>query len=98
MQELLRTIEKTKSIADHISIILKYQQTGLLDRLRALEVYKSFNINHTEYNIVMHTNAVITNSLIQIDLATDAEIIDNLKKQIIWATSEEYLRNIGIKI
>ena len=47
MQELLRNIDKTKSITEHISIILKYQQTGIFDRAKAIEVYKSFNLIRT---------------------------------------------------
>ena len=77
MQELLQNIEKAKSIAEHISIILTYQNTGFLDRSKAIEVYKSFNLAHTDYTIYMNRKAVITDTLIQIESATDTTIVDN---------------------
>jgi len=98
MQELLQNIEKAKSIAEHISIILTYQNTGFLDKEKAIEIYKSFNFAHTDYTILMNTKAVISDTLIQIDTATDRTIIDNLRSQVLWATSEEYLKSIGIMI
>lgn len=93
MQELLRNIDKTKSITEHISIILKYQQTGIFDRAKAIEVYKSFNLTHTDYNILMNETAVATNSRIQIDSAPNSVIIGNLKQQALWALGAEYLEN-----
>ncbi len=98
MQELLQNIEKAKSITEHISIILTYQNTGFLDRSKAIEVYTSFNFAHKDYTILINTKAVITDTLIQIDSATDRTIIDNLRSQVLWATSEEYLKSIGIMI
>lgn len=41
MQNPFQTVEKTKSVAEHISIIRDYQQTGLFDRGKAQEVYKN---------------------------------------------------------
>lgn len=98
MQKLLQNIEKAKSIAEHISIILIYQNTGFLDRSKAIEVYKSFNLAHSDFNILMNITAVTTNTLIQIDSATDEIIIENLKKQILWTTSEDFLKSKGISI
>lgn len=97
MQDILQTIERQKAIAEHISIILNYQYTNLLDREKAIEIYKKFNLTHADYNIMMNTEAAVTNSLIQIDSATDEVIVDNLKKQALWAMGEEYLINLGIK-
>ncbi len=98
MQNFFQPIEGKKSIAEHVSIILSYQHTGLLDRKKAIDVYKTFNFTHADYNIIMNTTAAVTNSLIQIDLAPDNVIIENLKKQALWAMGEEYLRNSDIKI
>ena len=98
MQEIFQNIDKTKSIAEHISIILKYQQTGLFDRAKALEVYKSFNLIHSDYNIFMNETAAATNSLILIDSATDEIIVENLTRQALWAVGADYLKNIGIPL
>ena len=98
MREIFQNIDKTKSMAEHILIILKYQQTGLFDRAKALEVYKSFNLTHEDYNIFMNETAAATNSLIQIDSATDEIIVENLKRQALWAVGADYLKNIGIPL
>lgn len=45
MQNPFLTVEKAKSIAEHISIIREYQQRGLLDRTKALEIYKNLILN-----------------------------------------------------
>ena len=46
----------------------------------------------------MNTTGTVTNSLIQIDSAPDDVVVENLKKQVLWAMGEEYLRNSGVKI
>lgn len=71
MQNPFQTVEKAKSIAEHISIIRDYQQTGLFDRPKALEIYKKFNFEHDDYCVLMNTTAAATNSSIQIDSASD---------------------------
>lgn len=98
MQEIFQNIDKTKSIAEHISIILKYQQTGVFDRSKALEVYKSFNLTHADYNILMNETAAATNSLIQIDSVPDEIVVENLKRQTLWTVGADYLKNIGITL
>ena len=98
MQEFLQNIERTKSITEHISIILNYQQTRFIDRSKAAELYKSFNRTHPDYTIIMNTTAAMTNTLIQIDSAPDVVIVENLKKQVLWAAGEEYMKSAGIII
>lgn len=60
MQNPFQTVEKTKSIAEHISIIREYQQMELLDRTKALEIYKKFNFEHDDYCVFMNTTAAAT--------------------------------------
>ena len=98
MQNPFQAVEKTKSIAEHISIIREYQQMGLLDRTKALEIYKKFNFEHDDYCVLMNTTAAATNSSIQIDSAGDQILVDNLKRQALWAVGEEFLKGIGIII
>lgn len=95
MQNLFLTVEKAKSIAEHISIIREYQQRGLLDRTKALEIYKKFNFEHEDYCTLMNATAVATNSGIQIDSASDQILVDNLKRQALWAVGEESLIEMG---
>ena len=98
MQNPFQTVEKTKSIAEHISIIREYQQSGLLDRTKALEIYKKFNFEHEDYCTLMNATATATNSGIQIDSASDQILVDNLKRQALWAVGEEFLKGMGIII
>lgn len=60
MHNPFQTVEKVKSIAEHISIIRDYQQTGLFDRPKALEIYKKFNLENADYCVLMNTTAVAT--------------------------------------
>lgn len=98
MQNSFQTGEKTKSIAEHISIIREYQQSGLLDRTKALEIYKKFNFEHEDYCTLMNATAAATNSSIQIDSAGDQILVDNLKRQALWAVGEESLIEMGVII
>ena len=98
MHNPFQTVEKAKSIADHVSIICEYQQTGLFNRGKALEVYKKFNLEHTDYCVLMNTTAAATNSSIQIDSASDQSLVENLKRQALWAIGKEYLASMGIII
>ena len=60
MQNPFQTVEKAKSIADHVSIICEYQKTGLFDRPKALEIYKKFNLENADYCVLMNTTAAAT--------------------------------------
>ena len=98
MHNPFQSVEKAKSIAEHISIIREYQQMGLLDRTKALEIYKKFNFEHDDYCVLMNTTAAATNSSIQIDSASDQILVDNLKSQALWAVGKEVLASMGITI
>ena len=98
MQNPFQTVEKAKSITEHISLIREYQQSGLLDRTKALEIYKKFNFEHEDYCTLMNATAAATNSSIQIDSASDQILVDNLKRQALWAVGEESLIEMGVII
>ncbi len=98
MTNVFQNSEKAKSIAEHINIILKYQQTGIFDRYRAREICKRFNIENPEYSSAISTVAITTNNLISIDTASDNVLINNLKLQAVWSMGEEYLKTIGITV
>ena len=98
MQYPFQTVEKANSIAEHISIIRDYQQTGLFDRPKALEIYKKFNLENADYCVLMNTTAAATNSSIQIDSASDKILVENLKSQALWAVGKEVLASMGIII
>lgn len=98
MHNPFQTVGKAKSIAEHISIIRDYQQTGLFDRPKALEIYKKFNLENADYCVLMNTTAAATNSSIQIDSASDQILVDNLISQALWAVGKEVLASMGITI
>ena len=98
MHNPFQTVEKTKSVAEHISIIRIYQQTGLLDKAKAIEVYRKFNYEHQDYYAAMNATAIITNSRIQIDSSDNKILVDNLISQALWAVGKESLLSMGIII
>jgi len=98
MQNPFQTVEKAKSVAEHVSIIRDYQQTGLFDRPKALEIYKKFNLENADYCVLMNTTAAVTNSSIQIDSSDNKILVDNLISQALWAVGKESLLSMGIII
>ena len=98
MHNPFQTVERSKSIAEHISIIRNYQQTGLFDRPKALEIYNKFNLENADYCVLMNTTAAATNSSIQIDSANDQSLVENLKRQALWAVGKDSLTSMGIII
>lgn len=96
MHNPFQTAEKTKSVAEHVSIIRIYQQTGLLDKAKATEVYRKFNYEHQDYYAAMNATAAATNSSIQIDSASDQILVDNLISQALWAGGKESLLSMGL--
>lgn len=98
MHNPFQTAKKTNSVAEHVSIIRIYQQTGLLDKAKAIEVYRKFNYEHKDYYAAMNTTAAATNSSIQIDSASDQILVDNLISQALWAVGKESLLSMGIII
>lgn len=98
MQNPFQTVEKAKSVAEHVSIIRIYQQTGLLDKAKAIEVYRKFNYEHQDYYAAMNTAAATTNSSIQIDSSDNKILVDNLISQALWAVGKEVLASVGIII
>lgn len=98
MTNVFQTSEKAKSIAEHITIILKYQQIGIFNRDRALEICKRFNVENPEYSSIISAAAIATNNLTSIDTAPDSVLINNLILQASWTMGEEYLKTIGITV
>lgn len=98
MHNPFQTVEKAKSIAEHISMIRDYQQTGLFDRPKALEIYKKFNLENADYCVLMNTTAAAANSSIQIDSSDNKILADNLISQALRAVGKEVLASMGIII
>ena len=98
MTNVFQTSEKAKSIAEHMSIILEYQNTGLFDRERATDIYKKFNAEHPDYNLALNVTAVASNTLTKIDYLPNNTLIYNLKLQAEWALGKEYLKSFGITV
>ncbi len=84
MTNYSKETEKAKIIIGHALLIQNYQKTGILDRQTALEKYKLFNARYPEYNSDMCKAALVTKSLILIDKASDFEIVNNLRLQLVW--------------
>lgn len=96
MDNFIGTIEKVKTIEEHISIIREYQQSGYLDRKKAVEKFKMFNQEHPDYTSITNAAFLASKNLIQIDYATDEIIVSNLKLQAVWIIGKEKLKSFGI--
>ncbi len=75
-------IDDAKTAAEHEAIILKYHQTGILDRDDAIKKYNEFNTNHPEYYINMTVIASASGSAVSIDRVSDNVVIGNLQAQL----------------
>ena len=86
-----KQIDDTKTAAEHEAIILKYQNTGYLDRVDAIQKYNNFNDSHPEYYISMTTAATVLGSAAQIDQVSNDVIVGNLKAQLLYITRKNML-------
>ena len=94
----LNTIDNQKTIAEHTTLILTYQNTGFLDKENAIKKYTDFNLMHPDYYATMRLETCLTNTNINIEDAPSGIIINNLSAQLLWLAGEEYLKTVGIKI
>ncbi len=84
-----KKIDGAKTAAEHESIILKYQQTGILDRDDAIKKYNDFNTNYPEYYINMMVTASASESAVPIDRMPNNVIVGNLQAQLLYLTGKK---------
>lgn len=91
--EVKKTKDDATTIKEHTAILLRYRQTGYLDRDDAIKKYKEFNDNHPEYYTQMMTVVTLAGTAVQIDdedIRTEV-IAGNLNQQLLYLTGENLL-------
>lgn len=87
--------DDVKTAAEHEAIILKYQQTGILDRDDAIKKYNDFNTNHPEYYTSMTITAMVSGSAVPIDRTPDNVIVGNLQAQLTYLIGKKITEDKG---
>lgn len=93
---MLKDLDRENTSAEHLSIILNYNKTKLLDRKNAIKKYIDFNKKYPEYNEQKEVFTTLTHSSIQIEHASDEVIVNNLYSQLLWFSGSGYLKSYGI--
>lgn len=93
--EIKKTKDDATTIAEHTAILLRYQQTGYLDKDDAIEKYEEFNENHKEYYCAMSIQAAYRGTVMQIrDPRIPCEVIvGNLNQQLFYLTGKNLLED-----
>lgn len=85
--------EKTKHDAttalEHEAIILRFQQTGCLDREDAIKKYKEFNDDHPEYYMAMSVATKTAGTAAYIGDVSGRTIVENLQKQLLFLAGKK---------
>jgi len=80
------------NILDHISIIQKYIKNEYLGREQAIDIYKKFNIENSEYLLGMNFYLLFyPNNCVNLELSSNEVIIENLSLQLLYFCFKEYL-------
>lgn len=82
-------IDDLKTAAEHEAIILRFQQTGYLDRDDAIKKYKEFNDNHPEYYMAMSVATQAAGTAAYIGDVPDEVIVKNLKDQLLYLAGKK---------
>lgn len=95
--EIKKTKDDATTIEEHTAILLRYRQTGYLDRSDAIKKYREFNDDHPEYYAPMKTAATLAGTAVRIDNEdiTLEVIAGNLNQQLLYLTGKNLLEEWG---
>lgn len=93
MRKVKKEKDDVKTATEHAEIILRYQQTGYLDRDDAIKKYKEFNNDHPDYYGPMRVATVSAGTAVYIEdeRIPDSVIVGNLNQQFLWLTEKNLL-------
>lgn len=92
-----KTKDDATTALEHEAIILRFQQTGFLDREDAIKKYNEFNDNHPEYYMAMKAVAFQRGTAVKIDDkdVRGEVIIGNLNQQLLYITGKNMLEELN---
>jgi len=81
---------------EHTAIILRYSETGQLDRDDAIKKYKDFNAHYPEYYLQMTALAerMGTSAKVDDEGTSDGVIVGNLNQQLLYLTGKNLLKKL----
>lgn len=86
-----KQMDDVKTAAEHEAIILRYIETGYVDRDDAIKKYKDFNRNHPKYFQNMIAATTICGTSAPIDKLPNDMLIWNLNDQLYFLIGKNIL-------
>ena len=92
--DVIKLLDNEKTIAEHEKIILRYFQTGILDRADAIRKYKEFNIKHPEYCAAIESCRISGGNVFPLENMPDGDIVVNLNRQLMHLGGKNLLEDL----
>ena len=92
--ETYKLIDGVKTLVEHEVIILHYKRTGQLDRGHAIQVYRGFSAKNPGYITAVQAQAAIFHDSIDLAMASDNVIVENLNRQIMYFGGKNLLEGL----
>lgn len=89
----INQVNEQKTAAEHEFIILRYLQTGQLDRDDAIKKFIDFNSSHPDYCKTVNAAAAVSGNLCPIGNLPNGVIVENLNTQLFYLTGKNLLNN-----
>ena len=91
IHEIKEVKDDATTIAEYMAIIMRYMQTGWLDRDDAIKKYNDFNNDHPDYYISLRAATISAGTAAKIDEVSADVIVGNLNQQLLYLTGKNLL-------
>lgn len=93
-QKIVELADDAKTIVEYEAIILRFLETGKLDRADAIAKCKKFTFVHLGYAAWVETQGVVCNNLKPWEDLTDSEIVNNVNRQLVYIGGKNMFEGI----
>lgn len=93
-RKIVELTDDEKTIMEYEVIILRFLQTGMLDRADAIAKCKKFNRTHPQYAAIIELQNALDNNRNSREDLTDEKIIYNMNLQLIYISGRNMLEGI----
>ena len=93
--DIKKVKDDVTTIAEHSAILLRYKQTGCLDRDDAIKKYREFNDNHPDYYVAMRAATVSAGTAAYIGDVPNDVLVMNLDDQLFYLTGKKVLEGLN---